>query len=67
MKQAIEEYWDARTKLVKSFRKINYRWRQLPKYRKKLFFDVYKIQREVVYKRLRDMDKLMGKVYRGLK
>ncbi len=56
MNQTIDEYWDARTKLVKAFRKLNYRL-NLPvgEYRK------YTLRKMSIMYELRKMDKILGK------
>ena len=58
MKQAIQEYQDARNKLVKAIRKINYRIDKTDI----LGLAEYTLQKNITLKELRELDKILGEV-----
>ena len=63
MEDAINEYWDARTRLIKSFRKINYRidkkgYEEIKKKHSKKYAS---IKMEIIYD-LRKMDKVFKNI-----
>ena len=65
MKQAIQEWFDARTRLVKSIRKMNYRIDKVKDL--KLLPYRYFGQKQVIIKELRRMDKILRKVMEGIR
>lgn len=58
LKDAIDEYYFYRLKIVKAFRKINFRMFNFKKV--EFLKDDYKYNKEKVYRALRKMDSLLG-------
>lgn len=60
----IIEYFEARIRIVKAFRKLNYR---LNKFRNKKYKDKFLEQKKIVLKEMRKMDKVLREVVRKRK
>lgn len=65
MKNAIQEYYNAKTLIIKSFRRMNYRIKEVRL--KGLARLRFQGQKNILIRELRVMDKILGNILKGLK